>query len=360
MRSPAAVLAALSLAGAALAAAACSKSHSGASAEGAASDPFAATMADAFCSALRGCCAQAGTPNDDDACRAEMTEAFALPAKPLARMDKVSYDPEAALACAAAMKARVGKCALDGGAPGADTGYVDPLVAACHGVFRGTVERGGACKSARQCATGGPREIPDCVAPATGNGDLVCAVTRAHVAPGGDCTVVHIDHVAATCEPALGYCAYAADASAPGTCVRYAAIGERCVGEPSKAPLCDPGAAYCDFLTTRTCVALPNQGEPCPGRVCAGDLGCDGAVLPAACAPRKAIDAPCTAAGECASGLFCNGAGPTLPDGGLRLGKCTDRAVVGRNIPEDVFAIPRACKGPILPPGIRTVPPFGY
>jgi hypothetical protein len=342
---------ALAAGAAATAAVGCGKSQATGGASGVSADAFSATMADAYCTALAGCCAAAGTPNDDAACRSQLTTAFQVPVDRMKGHGKVVYDPAAAATCAAAVKAREAMCADDGGAPSAAAGYVDPVTAACAGVFRGTVALGDPCTARIECQTSGD-DSPDCV-PGT-DGTTVCAVTRSHATPDAGCTLVHVDHVQTLCEPSLGYCAYALDASPMGTCTAFLPIGAKCVGGAGKAPLCDLASAYCDGFRTGTCQPLPKLGEACPGGACEVGQGCDTSASPAVCVTTKADGDPCTVSGVCASG-FC--APTTLADGGLGPGTCAN-AGAGLG---SIFDVPRACRGAISSAGstpIAAIPTY--
>lgn len=296
---------------------------------------FAGSIAASFCGSLQSCCAAAKIKYDPGSCTAQMQATFQTTVDAV-KDGKVVYDPNAVGACEAALANREALCSNDGGAPpGVDAGFIDSITAACWPVFKGTVAPGGECQRAQDCKTPGPTVLATCrndVRPGADPTKKVCFLTTAHVLPGNECRSQPAQggFETSSCEATMGTCDTSnAPPSDPslGTCKAYAAIGDACGGVP--AVYCAPTTSTCDF-NTKTCAALPGNGEACPSFVCAPGFYCKstGGGQPT-CNAQLPDGSSCMLGGDprqCAS-LFCQNVPSS--DGGFPTGICSGSTAHG-------------------------------
>jgi hypothetical protein len=110
---------------------------------GVAAGDFAAAFADAICEALAGCCANAGTPIDRNACIMRMT----LEGGSVLRATSASrtYDPVGAGQCIEGTRSIFASCVMK---PPNQQEFTE----ICRHMYVGTVEVGGRCNSDNDCA----------------------------------------------------------------------------------------------------------------------------------------------------------------------------------------------------------------
>jgi hypothetical protein len=271
-------------------------------------------FAQAYCSALKPCCAQAGLTMDTSLCAA-LVEAFSQGS---------TYDPTTGQACLAAVQ-------QESSAP-TFCSMVDTGIPACSQVFSsasGTVQGGQPCMQDSDCAKapgggafcfgqftaadGGSAETQTCVQTMTGKaGDGPCVGTVQ-----GQGTLYSWS--APTPLPAQGFlCANADGLTCDGTtqkCVALSGAGEVC----SLDAECLPGD-YCAFNTTAgQCAARLADGASCASAEdgCLTTSYCDGGTT--TCKPQLATGSACATDQQCASGQCVNQVCGTGDDLGLAL-----------------------------------------
>jgi hypothetical protein len=259
----------------------------------------------------------------------------------------VTLDQAAASACVAQLRDRPCNVAPASGA-GAAVDRDPPVgafLAACTGLFVGSLPAGLQCTLTAECAPG-----LRCVSPGAtigGGGDGGAPVPAASLGAcepyhrlGDDCST------SADCDPTAGLYCRGTDSS----CAVPAGMGEPCVpgaffGDPDLVA-CDASMGlYCD-RSLRACRHLPRASEPClPGGVCDPDpslsLECVGVGLGGTgiCVPPGQPGDPCggSALARCRTGLSCKS---TQPDG---IGTCVDAPALGEACGSDLVCGQGAC-----------------
>jgi len=217
--------------------------------------------------------------------------------------EAVSLDEGAVDACVAAFEKTLDGCDWVGPfAPGPPP--------PCQGLLKGLLSYGQKrrstleCSGTLRCKGVGPTTPGHCSAP-NGNGEI-CGGTVDTLATYVRQTDIDKDHP----ECAAGRCIkHRCGPPAPenGECqvTLDCEDGLQCIGggTPPKKPKKGEHAA-----PVRKCVRrpLPKEGEPCPGGVCAGDLGC----VMSKCTARKATGATCANDFECRGGCVQGKCGP--------------------------------------------------
>jgi len=264
----------------------------------------AGTKADfiaSYCDKLSPCCQEAGLPSDGAQCK-QLLSAFATG----------TYDADAGEACLAAIDASSTFC---------DDGNVPE----CQGVFdsaTGSVQPGGECTKASDCApsaegkvdcafafTSGGGQIQKCQVQIDGKaGDNPCVGTR----DGNTTTFVLSEDV-----PPKGYICDVADKlfcdEDTSACTAERAVGDACNGSPSEC-----GAdAFCDFATQACAARLP-EGSPCSDfDSCKSGTYCD--FDTSVCTATIPDGSACTSGSSCASGSCVNGKCASNGGSGLSL-----------------------------------------
>ncbi len=153
-------------------------------------------------------------------------------------LGRVTYDPAAGRACVEAIRARA--CDIR-------SSTTKAFIAACEGMFVGTIPEGEACLLAEECAGKSYCDTSMCM----GGGVCclgTCAKVPALVAVGGDCTM-----------NACVESAYCDQAAMPFTCKARKDNGEACdaVDQCKDGMRCDVGG------NPQTCYLLQNRGGQC-------------------------------------------------------------------------------------------------
>ena len=205
----------------------------------------------------------------------------------------------------------------------------------CPGTCRPAVALGQTCQLAEDCSTSGGSQRVVC---SYGDNDGSCKleVLATPAGEGAGCGVVEAADMTRT-PCAQGHHCVIPDDAATGTCVKDAAPGAACSGNPgcvvgyvcvagtcqvlpfgslgdaceeseNALVLCDPFATLqCDG-ETGTCVAAGAgaPGDPCRKLgffgTCNTEAWCDDTLVPPICAPLKALGESCESTSECRSG----------------------------------------------------------
>ncbi len=231
---------------------------------------YAGTIATSFCDALKSCCDAGKFLYDSTSCSAQIDNNFQSLAD-VVKHGKVIYDPNAAVACAAAFKAREAACSDDGGMPTAAMGYIDAITSACFPVFKGTVAPGGACLDPAECAAPSADVGTQCQTDPAATGAAasvnVCYQVKQH-ATSGACTVSNGGGMSTgptvftqiQCEAQTSFCKPDSGSSTTGTCVAYGNVGDACGVQAGDT--CNPASQYCDTKAMK-CAAIPAIGGDC-------------------------------------------------------------------------------------------------
>ena len=264
-----------------------------------------AQFAQALCPGMAACCQAHNFAHDDATC--EQSVEGTLNAALLARQNlKVSYDPSAAGRCLDAYMNSFKTCA--------DPGRT--VTEACHAIWVGTVDLGGACTESQEC-----KDTPSADASCTAG---VCTVDPlgqkpARAQAGEPCS--------GTCtENGSGYsCSgFGGTSTTAGSCYTNDGLGcdrttTKCTPLPTLGQPCDVenGCATGAYCNGSVCVAQQSSGPCTVDAACTAESYCSfntTAPQPGGCLPKKADGSPCGSQLECQANHCQNGVcGPRLP-----------------------------------------------
>jgi hypothetical protein len=240
---------------------------------------FSQRFAASYCSSIQGCCQRFGENFDlascQDAVRGYLT---ALLNAELANPNVV-FDEQVAGQCIDAYAAALRACTEQNVATGE----------ACEGLFRGTVELGGACGESSECIQS-PEQPATCD---TG----VCVADELYFSPYDLEPAALGEPCSATCEGDID-----GSSSCSGTST----------ANPSAGPCWVNDGLICG--STGVCMPAPQVGEPCPQYFCTAGAYCASGT----CQPASS-DGPCTDSVSCLPTSYCDFATslctPRKPDG---------------------------------------------
>lgn len=263
-----------------------------------ASNDFAARFADAYCSAIAGCCSRYSIESDTPSCTTTLsTQLTALFAAQFASPN-YTYDASAAGKCIEGYRAGLSACT--------DPKAMDATEDLCRLVFTGNVALGGTCTKTAECVQNAEHNVT-CdtgLCALTSNGSVV--VERPRGTAGSPCAVTCITQSinATSCSSTLSSGTVPTDTVAAecwvddelvcgpsGTCESAPALGAACTNE------CAPGA-YC---SGGSCIAQITTGScSLASAACAKTSYCDSTTQE--CTPLKADGSACNYDEECQGG----------------------------------------------------------
>jgi len=230
-------------------------------------ESFISRMAAVFCDAIEPCCSRFGRENSAAACEEEVAIPFGWAFPGIGSLH-ADFDPEMAAACLQVTAAYVRGCAGPVFWGQRWDRQMDPSLAACESVLRGTTQLGGACESWQDCAPSSEPVTCDWETP--GSGTAICMLVST-VPPPPDVP--------------------------PPT---YARIGEPCRSESNLEACLDPCEphSFCDNGTCAPERASGPCGDLCE-RACSAGSYCD--QTQKRCVPRPALPdgASCTSVYQC-------------------------------------------------------------
>lgn len=233
-------------------------------------------LASAFCGAARTCCAMAQMPTTLDDCETRFQAR--LPGLTAVHQGVETIDDAALAACVAGYQQAATTCAFQ------------PLVAACKGVFVGTLDEGAAC------GKGG--------VPSTSGAGWCKATGRATA-----CVWTGDSNVATT----TGTCHTPAHGKLGDPCATSCAKNDSCVfdlftspGYPTAVCFEEDGLYCASGATSSVCAAIVPTGGSCADNPfsCASTDTCGGTGATPACQTAATLGQACSSSGpECAQGM---------------------------------------------------------
>jgi hypothetical protein len=265
-----------------------------------------AQFAQTLCPGMAACCQAHNFAHDDATCKQSVEGT--LNAALVARQNlKVVYDPNAAGRCLDAYTNAFSACA--------DPGRT--VTDACHGIWVGTVDVGGACTESQEC-----KDTP--------SANASCSQGRCTVDPLGQKPAR-----AQSGEPCIGTCtengsgyscsSFAGSSTTAGSCYTNDGLGcdrttAKCTPLPILGQPCDVenGCATGAYCNGSVCVAEQSSGPCTVSAACTAESHCTFTTNPTgtsgSCLPKKADGSPCGSQLECQGDHCQNGlCGPRLP-----------------------------------------------